>query len=417
MDCPLHQQALRNPDQPFLISASETLSFREADELASRFQADLLPYSIVATAVPNSLQWVCFLFACLREQVTIASLNIRLPEARIQTCCEFLGSETLFHNLPKPGKKTFGDRQVTAEQTATIVFTSGSSGEPKAVPHTLGNHLASARAANQHAPLLPGDRWLCSLPFYHVGGLAILFRCLLAGASICFPEPGESLSDSLQRFKPSHLSLVPTQLIRLLREKTPAGLKRILLGGAPVPQSLIEEAAQQGLPVAASYGMTETASQIAATAPGAPVTGAGTILPHAEVKISQNNEILIRGASVSKACTHADGWLHSGDTGRFENGILFVDGRLDRQFISGGENIQPEQIEQALMSLKGISQAVVTPVKDSEFGQRPKAFLDVDWQEEWELLLRKSLPGYMIPVSFERLPENVGLKPKLKDFG
>jgi len=424
MDCPLYQQALRNPDQPFLESVTESLTYLEADTLASRYQTQVHGGQRIATLLPNSPHWVCFLFACLREQAILCPLNLRLPEARIQECCDFLGSlavsdrqlgqaEKLLRELPKFGTEHSENRKVFPDKIATVLFTSGSSGTPKTVPHSLANHLASAKAANQQAPLDLGDRWLCPLPLYHVGGLAIVFRCVLAGATVVFPEAEASLSQSIENQRPTHLSLVPTQLFRLLRERPPTGLKRILLGGAPLPDSLLELCRTLGLPLATSYGMTETASQIAATPPGESVVGSGKILSHAEVKISDEDEILIRGESVSAKHLQADGWLHSGDKGRLEDGILFVEGRLDRQFISGGENIQPEQIETALMNLKGITQAVVIPVEDKDFGHRPKAFVDVDWKSEWELELRKTLPGYMIPIAYEKISESIGLKPKL----
>lgn len=406
MDCPLHQQALLHPDHPFLISPAGCLSFRQADHLAARFQTVLSPAGTrLLTLLPNSPEWVCLLFACLRQQVVLCPLNLRLPEARIQEQQRFLSSENLWREFPKLGKPGEG-RLVVPEVDATILFTSGSSGQPKAVAHTLANHLAAAKAANAFAPLGTGDRWGCALPFYHVGGLAIIFRCVLAGAALVFEE-AEAVT---------HLSLVPTQLKRLLRGELPTGLKRILLGGAPVPGSLIEEANRRGLPIASSYGMTETASQIAATPPGEAVRGAGRVMSHTEVKIAETGEIWLRGTSVSSACLQADGWLHSGDRGRLEDGVLFVEGRMDRQFISGGENIQPEQIEQALMNLPGITQAVVRPVDDEEFGQRPVAWIDAAWQEDWGRELREHLPGYMMPVRFERLPEGVGLKPALKDL-
>lgn len=407
MDCPLHEQALLHPDRPFLLSDSGFLTFREADRLAGCLQS-CLPASgrRLATLLPHSPEWVCLLFACLRQQVVLCPLNSRLPEARIQSQLAFLGSETLWRAFPSLGNQSAFSTEVMPDAPATVLFTSGSSGDPKAVPHTLQNHLAAAQAANTHAPLASGDCWRCDLPFYHVGGLAIIFRCVLAGAALAFTDKAAV----------THLSLVPTQLKRMLRGNMPGRLKRILLGGAPLPSSLIEEACRRGLPIASSYGMTETASQIAATPPGEAVRGAGRVMSHAEVKISEQGEIRVRGASVSAACLAEDGWLHTGDCGRLEAGILYVEGRMDRQFISGGENIQPEEIEKALMRLEGITQAVVRPVDDGEFGQRPVAWVDAAWQEEWERNLREILPGYMVPVRFERLPEGSGLKPKLGEL-
>ncbi|MDF3128955.1 AMP-binding protein [Kiritimatiellaeota bacterium B1221] len=408
MRCPLRAKALQSPDQFFLISASESLSFQEADVLCGRYQAVLEEAGIssgerVAHFLPNSPEGVCFLFACLRQQLVLCPLNARLPERGIHERLDFLGSETFYPALPKPGKRGLEAAELYPEKIATLLFTSGSSGQPKLISHSLENHLLSAESANRHAPLGPGDRWRSSLPFYHVGGLAIVFRCVLAGAAMVFSD----------EVAVTHLSLVPTQLIRMMRGGIPKGLKRILLGGAPLPQSLIEDAQARGLPIAASYGMTETASQIAATPPGEKVQGAGRVMSHAEVKISEEGEIWVRGGSVSKACLQSDGWLHTGDKGRLEDGMLFVEGRMDRQFISGGENIQPEQIEKALLGLEGVSQAVVVAEADAEFGYRPVAWVDKEFEEAWNLQLRERLPGYMIPVRFEKLPEGVGLKPRL----
>ncbi len=408
MRCPLRVKALQIPDQPFLISASGSLSFQEADLLCGRYQSALKLAGIaagerLALLLPNSPQGVCFLFACFRQQLVLCPLNARLPESGIRERLDFLESENFLPELPPPGKDVLDADEIYPDRIATLLFTSGSSGNPKLIPHTLENHFLSARSANAHAPLAPGDRWRCSLPFYHVGGLAIVFRCVLAGASLVFSDTEEV----------THLSLVPTQLIRIMKGEVPSGLKRVLLGGAPLPQKLIEDAESRGLPIASSYGMTETASQITSTPPGEKVWGAGRVMSHAEVKISDAGEIWVKGGSVSAACLDADGWLHTGDTGRLKEGILFVEGRMDRQFISGGENIQPEQIEKALMGLDGISQAVVVAEDDEEFGQRPVAWVDGEWREEWIGELKKSLPGYMMPIRFERLAEDGGLKPRL----
>jgi len=312
-----------------------------------------------------------------------------------------------------------------ADLPATVLFTSGSTGQPKAVMHRAGHHWCSAQAANRQAPLSPGDRWLCSLPLYHVGGLSILFRCLAGGASVCFPDPAMSLAAVVREMKSSHLSLVPTQLQRWIRDTDfdLATVKRVLIGGAPLSESLLREALARGVPVATSYGMTETASQVAATPPGESVEGSGRPLEHAEIMISSEREILVKAGSVGVgALTHQGvepfydegGWLHTGDVGRLEEGVLYVEGRLDNQFISGGENIQPEMIERALLELDGITEAVVVPKEDEEFGHRPLAWVDMeitsDRVEQWNKVLRTELPGYMIPVAYRRLPELKGMK-------
>src|SRR5690606_17516003 len=93
---------------------------------------------------------------------------------------------------------------------------SGSSGTPKLAQHSWGNHVYSARGSLQYLPLAPEDSWLLSLPLFHVGGLAIVVRCWLAGAQLQVPDPEQTLAEALLMFQPTHLSLVPTQLQRLL---------------------------------------------------------------------------------------------------------------------------------------------------------------------------------------------------------
>lgn len=267
---------------------------------------------------------------------------------------------------------------------------------------------------------------MCPLPLYHVGGLAILFRCLEAGATMVVPDPSWSITEAVRRLHPTVVSMVPTQLRRCLEDSDAdfSRLRRVLMGGAPLPDTLQKAALVRGIPLAWSYGMTETASQIAATRPGQPVEAAGALLPHAEVRIGEDQEILVRGPSVAmgewseegiRPLVDENGWLHTRDRGRFEGEMIRVDGRLDRMFISGGENIQPEAIEAALLSLEGVTAAVVVPLPDAEFGERPAAWVQGGWGEAsvetWISGLRECLPGYMIPVHFEPWEPGQGLKP------
>ncbi len=312
---------------------------------------------------------------------------------------------------------------------ATLILTSGSSGAPKAALHNLGNHFYSALGANQNIPLKPGHRWLLSLPLYHVGGLAILMRCFLAGAAVAIPAPGMSLPEGIAALQPTHISLVAAQLIRLMDD--PAMIPRlrnmqaILLGGSAIPESLLKRAIKENLPVHTSYGSTEMSSQVCTTPPGADAAvlhTSGAALPYREVRIAENGEILLRGKT--RFCGYwrngrleqpfdDQGWFASGDCGYFDaRGNLAVAGRLDRMFISGGENIHPEEIEQVLERHPQVLQAVVTPVPHPQFGQRPAAFLrtkphqkpDEPELKDW---LRERLPGFKIPDHFFNWPSDL----------
>ncbi|MGE3726411.1 MAG: AMP-binding protein [Candidatus Sericytochromatia bacterium] len=324
------------------------------------------------------------------------------------------------------------------EQPLTEILTSGSSGQPKAVLHTWGNHLASARGSLAHIPLRPEDTWLAALPLFHIGGLAILIRTALAGARVAFPPKEMPLEQALAVFRPTHLSLVSTQLYRLLQvpESIPLlqNCKAILLGGSAIPTALIEKAFALELPIHCSYGSTEMASQICTTRPGASLAElmtSGPVLPEREVKISPEGEICVRGATrfvgyVSQSGLEtpfdAEGWFATGDLGQFTpEGWLQVSGRRDHRFISGGENIQPEAIEAALLRLPDILQAVVVPVPDPEFGQRPVAFIEALRPVEPADIrtgLKAELPPFMLPKAIFDWPQNQekGWKPSRQNL-
>ena len=134
------------------------------------------------------------------------------------------------------------------DRPATIVFTSGSTGIPKAVLHSYGNYYYNALGCNRNLPLTAGDRWLLDLPLYHVGGLGILFRCLLAGATVVMPDGRETLDAVLERYEITHLSVVVTQLHRLLRQPESVrypSLRYVVLGGSPVPLKLLSRASER----------------------------------------------------------------------------------------------------------------------------------------------------------------------------
>jgi O-succinylbenzoic acid--CoA ligase len=316
------------------------------------------------------------------------------------------------------------------EQDATILFTSGSSWEPKAILHTIGNHYYSALGSNQNILLQSGDRWLLSLPLYHVGGISIIFRTLLSGTTLAIPESKKSIAQNTAQLQPSHLSLVATQFFRLLsmpgvREQL-QGMKAILLGGGSIPDRLIQKAYQNNLPIFISYGSTEMASQITATRPGDSfwnLKTSGKLLAHRDLTFAVDGEILVKGLTLFKGYLKKkrlldqrdpEGWFHTADIGyNNENGYLIVTGRKDNMFISGGENIQPEEIESALKNIEGVEEVVVVPVPHHEYGQRPVAFIKISDGRQIKTYqlknhLEKILPKYKIPEHFLDWPSERG---------
>jgi o-succinylbenzoate---CoA ligase len=323
-------------------------------------------------------------------------------------------------------------------QPISEILTSGSSGTPKAALHTWGNYFYSAQGSLQHIPINPGDTWLAALPLFHIGGLSIMIRTALAGACAAFPAPDMPLAEALQHFQPSHLSLVATQLFRLLQAPSTIPVlqscKAILLGGSAIPSSLIEQALIAKLPIHTSYGSTEMSSQICTTRPDASLAElltAGPVLPGRELKISDQAEIWVRGATRFEGYVapsglerpfDAEGWFATGDLGQLTpDGWLQVLGRRDHRFISGGENIQPEAIETALLRHPLLLQAIVVPVSDLEFGQRPVAFIEAlkpVSPEAIHISLKAELPTFMLPIAYLDWPQdqNTGLKPSRQNL-
>ena len=208
--------------------------------------------------------------------------------------------------------------------------------------------------------------------------------------------------------KLSHLSLVPTQLYRLLEQNQISGKDtHLLIGGAPLAPALQTQALKRGLRLSVSYGMTEMSSLIFANS---------TLLPHRELTIKEN-EIYVRGKTLFNGYLKPpgfelplqEGWFATHDLGHFQpDGSLQITGRKDRLFISGGENIQPEEIEQALCQLPGILFARVLPISDPEFGQRPIAYIHETTEkytvEKLRYYLAPLLPSFKHPIQLFPYP-------------
>ena len=430
-------------DAPLLITPQQTWSFRQFLE-AHAIPAELRshpPGTCIGFCEAHPERLLPKLFACWVQGWTTVPVNPTLPESQKRSLFKQAGCPIVWEGEsaknPQPSDSC---PALDLDAPALVVFTSGSTGMPKAVALSLGNFLWSAEGANQVMSLVPGDRWLLSLPLHHVGGLAIVFRTLLAGATLVVPADRHDLARTIATQGITHLSLVPTQLHRLLQ--TPAGrsalqlLKLILLGGAGIPEPLLQQAGELGLPVFASYGCTEMASQVA-TGPLRKRENrwqtAAAVLPHRELRIDDSGAIHVRGKtrflgyltdSGIQPPFDAKGWFATGDLGRWDGERLEVLGRKDAMFITGGENVHPERIERELLAFPGTEQALVVPVEDAEFGARPVAFVrmaaGVGFPKElhFRTFLHTRLAGFERPDLILPWPEDSssGLKPRRPEF-
>jgi len=385
--------AEEHPDRLAVEADDGALTYGElnarADELARRL--DVSPGERAQAAAGANLAFAALLHALPRRGAALQPLPAGQAGAPLPLTEQRPGEPRLDH---------------PPDAVHTVIATSGTTGEPKLVELTHRNHAASAAAAADAVGAEPGDRWLCPLPLHHVGGLNILVRSAIHGSTAVLHErfDAERVRAVLEEGEITLASLVPTMLARLrdcgLR-KAP-GLRAIALGGGPVPAGLLEWAEGEGIPVTPVYGMTETCSQVVAGIPG-------RVLRGAELQISGEGEILIRGDMVASATRRADGWLHTGDRGRLDaGGLLHIEGRIKELIVTGGENVAPLEVEQALLTHPAVADAGVAGLPDPLWGERVTAYVVLGRpveEGELEAWARARLEPYKVPKAIHTLPE------------
>jgi O-succinylbenzoic acid--CoA ligase len=348
--------AVNWPTRVFLEDRSSSLRFaeaedmvtRRAEELGNRTGEQLLVYPGVDVGS------VIDLLAILRCGATAVVASRQLSD----------------QTIGRPIEQAAGDRR----QCHSILFTSGSSSGPKGVRFSSGNWEAAAAASIASLGHGPGDRWLCPLPLHHVGGLSIILRSLAAGGHVMLAPDLEQASRWLDRVQLA--SVVPTQLHRILLRRSDAfsTSPRVLVGGGPVDQRLLDKAATAGLTVLPTYGMTETTSQVATARPGDPQRRLFP-LHGIEIRIGAERQIEVRGPTIALGYVGEpewprDHWFRTSDRGRIESdGSLVVVGRADRVTISGGENINRAEVEAVIASHPGVDDVSVLGLPDVDWGE------------------------------------------------
>lgn len=389
--------ALEAPDQIALICGDEMWTwaelFREVEAELAQFArygpfdgSSGGPPRVVFEATPEP-RTVFLILALIEAGATAVPLRHGLAEAERQRQFELIQSEV------SPPDAALGS------DTLAILFTSGTSGQPRAIGLSCDAFVAAAAASAARLGSQAGDRWLCCLPLGHVGGLSILVRSLIArGTVVLVPKFGaDSVTEAIDRHGVTLASLVPTMLSRLLVERgdwrPPATLRAVLLGGAPASEALWTQAIACGYPLRATYGMTETCSQVATGTADAP----RSLVPLDGMRVRvTDGQIEVAGPTLGQQLGEAtnrtaDGYLRTRDLGRIgDDGSLEVLGRADELIITGGENVSPIEIEDVLESHPAIARAGVFGHPDDEWGQviaaalvlradRPESADLVDW--------------------------------------
>lgn len=388
--------AAEAPDRPALITDRLALTFGELAERVRRVVAGLraradLHEGPIAMVAENDLTTLVRIHALVALGTPALLLHPRLTRPERTALVESTGAVgTLGSGEPPDAPRDPGPDPVVPppdERSLAIVPTSGTGGAPRGVVLSRRAFRASATASAANLGWIEEDRWLLPLPVAHVGGLSIVTRCLLARRPVVLAtgaEPG-ALVEAVSRHRVTLLSLVPTMLSRILRLEPgalpPEHLRAVLLGGAAAPPALLEEAADRGWPVLTTYGLTEGCSQVTTQTRGTVnrgELGSGRPLPGVELRIGRDDVIEIRGPTLFSAYVPAadhppllpGGWFSTGDRGRLdEAGNLHVLGRRGDRIVTGGENVDPAEVERALEQIPAVVHACVFGAPDPEWGE------------------------------------------------
>ncbi|MEA2155258.1 MAG: o-succinylbenzoate---CoA ligase [Solirubrobacteraceae bacterium] len=406
----LRRAARSRPDHVALRADDGALTYAELDAAATLAARRLRALGVgrgdrVAIALPARRAFVETLHGCLRLGAVAVPIDLRLSpaERRLRTagCAAIVGR-------PLAGLADEGEPPALThdlEATAIVVHTSGTTAGPRAVELTYGNWLWSALGSAAALGLDPADKWLCTLPLAHVGGLSILVRSAIYATTVVLHErfDAEAAADEVAT-RATLVSVVPTTLARMLDAglRHPPALRAALVGGAPITAALLERAEAAGVPTVSTYGLTEACSQ---------VTTGGPALFCTRVRIGPAREILVAGPTVAPGALAADGWLHTGDEGALDaEGNLTVTGRAGDTIITGGENVAPAEVEAVLASHPAVAEAGVHGAPDPEWGQRVVATVvlragKTASEDELRGYCRVRLAGYKVPRVFRFVPE------------
>ncbi|RNC79613.1 MAG: o-succinylbenzoate--CoA ligase [Balneola sp.] len=453
-----------NPQQVFLTSQHGMYTYSDLDRFTAFFKdivekkSDSIKWPIAFLSESSDLL-IFSIAACWKLGIPFIPLNPKLPTEKLKEQIQEL-SPTLIFSDSKNRNRLMGDDVIQMDENFFLnaftfdirnlklpdetkikdqlvfgyFFTSGTSGSPKIVPLKRKQMLAAAKSSAKNFKPDPNHFWLLCLPLNHIGGISIILRSLIYGTAIyrmdVFHE--EMIKEFLgenTRFQAA--SLVPTMLKRLLDDplfKTHRSFKAILLGGGPVNSGLLQKAVERGIPVVSSYGMTETCAQIAANPTSAPsgvyipIKSVGKAFPPNELQIrddrgkvlkrNQSGTIWLKGPQVfdgyyykkdNKDRFDKDGWFNTGDYGHkntFDQ--VFIESRRTDLIITGGENVNPVEVEQAIQKLPFIKEAAVVGLPDEEWGQKITAVVTLSngknpSLEEMRDLLKGELINFKLP--------------------
>ena len=457
----LQEQAESRGEAPAVAAGERVMSYAELASYAARgarfFAArGVEPGDSVALCGENRLAWIVAAHAAWWRGAAVVGLHHRGTSGELAAQIEVVAPKVVvgdeaaggvgwarFEEALTQGGESPAPVAWSEASRLTILFTSGTTGRPRAVPLTVGNHDASARASGARLELTGRERWLCCLPLCHIGGLAIVLRAARGGGCVELMErfDAQKVLELLATRPVEGASFVPTMVVRMLGRcdgEVENSLKVALVGGGAMTAAMLRRARRAGLPVVPTYGMTEAASQIATLGLQAPSEFLGTAgrpLAGIELEIRDDQgypvapsavgEIYLRGPMITagylgESSRDSGAWFGTGDFGSIdESGRLVVDHRRGARIVSGGENVDPAEVEVTLVAHPGVEDAAVVGVDDPRWGQVVAAAVVIGADgvgiEDLEAFCRSQLAPFKIPrrwVQVEEIPRTTSEKIK-----
>jgi o-succinylbenzoate---CoA ligase len=476
----IKKRAYLTPNRIAFIFEEKEITFTEVYQnsllIAKRLAGVVKENDHVAVLLKNHIDTVYILFSLQLLGARAVLLNNRLTPHELQWQIDdsnsiMLITEEEFQPIYEKLKGTIYSKQelsdlketplnlqeeISLEDICSIMYTSGTTGKPKGVLQTYGNHWWSATGSALNIGLNEHDRWICTVPLFHISGYSILMRGIIYGMTVLLYEKfnEEAVLEAIIDNKATVISVVATMVSRLIEKMEdqilPSTFRCMLAGGGPISKPLLEACVEKNIPVFQTYGMTETASQVVTLLPEDSLKklgSAGKPLFPVQLKIVDDKgievgpleigEILVKAPNVTigylnqKTVTEnkiKNGWLSTGDIGYLdEEGFLYVMDRRSDLIISGGENIYPAEIEGILQSHPHIFDAGVIGTKDEIWGEVPLAIVVkranyVLTEQEIVEFCNEKLAKYKVPkkvIFVDELPRNAAkklMRHKLKEW-
>jgi o-succinylbenzoate---CoA ligase len=440
-------------DSKFIISDKEIISLKflnhKSISLANKLKHDGVKSGYrVPILIDNSPNFIISVLSLWMIEAIPVPINLKLSAPEIEELlkflkCQYVLIDELFKEkinlsdikqielsfLNEGSEKSETDFSFAANRTAVIMFTSGSSGKPKAVELSFSNLIHSAIIGNKYLNQTTDDRWLASLPFYHIGGFSIIFRALIFGTAIIFPADLKikSLHSSIQSFNPSLISLVSSQMSELLNNNIHPNrdLRHVLLGGGFIDLSIIKKALTKGWKVSKVYGSTETSSFVTILSQEEyklKPESAGKAIPPNQIFIydelknelinNTEGEIVIKSPAIMQGYWNGEeatkqklknDLYYTGDMGyKDTDGFLYVVNRRSDLIVTGGENVNPIEIEEMILKYPKVKEVCVFGIDDAKWGQNIAAAIVPKPNEKFSLedlkdFLKDKIASFKIP--------------------